>query len=314
MTSAEAGTESSIRPVLAGYAMIITAVIFWGGSAALAKYLFTLDYSTLVITQMRSSLSFLILASWFGVRRPSLFRIERRDIVSFAGLGIIGIAMSNYTYYVTVELATVATAILLQYTAPVLVTVWMIFIAKEEKGSAAKSISLILALAGCYFAVMGDSANLQLPGWSVVTGPAAALCYAYILITSKRLLRRYSPWTLLLYGFGVATLFWLVVNPPWEIVAAEYRMADWGVFWIFAVCSILIPHTLFTLSLQILEASTVGIVSTLEPVVAIGAAWIVVDESLGPLQVMGASAILLAVLLLQLTPRTFGKFVPGEHM
>ena len=314
MTLAEAGTETPTRSHLAGYAMIIAAVCFWGASAALAKYLFTREYSTLVITQMRSSLSFLILAGWFAVRRPEVFRIERRDLLSFVGVGVIGIAMSNYTYYLTVSLATVATAILLQYTAPVMVMVYMIFIAKEEHGSTVKTVSMVLALVGCYLAVLGGTGTVQLPGWSVVTGPAAALCYAYILIVSKRLLRRYSAWTLLVYAFGVATIFWLVVQPPWEIIKAGYGASDWGIFWIFAVCSILIPHTLFTMSLQMLEASTVGIVSTLEPVVAIGAAWLVVGESLAPVQIAGAAAIVLAVLLLQVTPKTFGRVVPGEHI
>ncbi len=293
--------------------MVVAAVTFWGGSAALAKYLFTHHYSSLIITQMRSSLSFVILAAWFAVRDPSLFRIDRRDLLSFIGVGVIGIALTNYVYYVTVELATVAPAILIQYTAPVLVTAYMIFVAKEEKGSVVKSVSLVLALIGCYFAVMGDSGTLELPGWSAVTGPASAVFFAYLMITSKRLLRKYSPWTLLLYAFGIATMFWLVVNPPWVIVEAGYTAGDWGVFWFFAVCSILIPHSLFTMSLRKLEASTVSIVSTLEPIIAIGAAWLLVGEALAPVQMMGAAAVLGAVLLLQVTPKTFGRFVPGEH-
>jgi drug/metabolite transporter (DMT)-like permease len=67
------------------------------------------------------------------------------------------------------------------------------------------------------------------------------------------------------------------------------------------------------MSLRMLEASAAGIASTLEPVVAIGAAWLLLGESLTPLQMGGAAAILVAVLLLQLTPKTFGRIVPGEH-
>ncbi len=313
MTSVVAGTEQHPRALIAGYAMIVAAVIFWGGSAALAKFLFTRDYSSLVITQMRSSLSFVMLALFFAIWRRDVFRIDPRDIPAFVAVGIVGIALTNYTYYVTVELATVASAILIQYTAPVMVTVYMVFIAREEQGSAVKTMSLILALLGCYFAIMGGSGTLALPGWSVVTGPASALFFAYLLITSKRLLKRYSPWTLLIYAFGVATVFWLVINPPWALAAAGYSAMDWGVFWFFAVTSILIPHSLFTMSLRVLEASTVSIVSTLEPVVAIGAAWLVVDEALSGPQIVGAAAVLAAVLLLQLTPRTWGRIVPGEH-
>lgn len=314
MTSAETGTDIHRRSVLTGYAMIVVAVTFWGGSAALAKYLFTKAYSTLVITQMRSTLSFVLLAAFFVVKDRAVFRIDRKDLPAFLGVGVIGIAMTNYVYYVTVELATVATAILIQYTAPALVTMYMVYIAREEKASNVKLISLALALVGCYFAVTGNGASLQLPGWSVVTGPASAIFFAYILVASKRLLRKYSQWTVLLYAFGIAGLFWLFVNPPWVIAEAGYSAEDWGVFWFFAICSILIPHSLFTASLRTLEASTAGIVSTLEPVIAIGAAWLLLGETLTMFQVGGAVLILFAVLLLQVIPRTSGRIVPGEHV
>lgn len=313
MTSTEASTEPHRHPHLAGYVMIVIAVTFWGGSAALAKYLFAKDYSSLIITQMRSTLSFLLLAAWFGVRNPSVFRIDRKDLPSFVGIGVIGIALTNYTYYATVELAAVATAILIQYTAPVLVTVYMTYIAREEQRSLLKLVALGLAMVGCYFAVMGNGGTLQLPGWSVVTGPASSLFFAYLLIASKRLLRVYSQWTVLLYAFGLAAIFWLFVNPPWTIAAEDYTLYDWGVFLVFAVVSILIPHSLFAASLKMLDASTVSIVSTLEPVLAIAAAWLMLGESLTAVQVAGAVAILCGVLILQVSPKTFGKFVPGEH-
>ena len=311
MTSVEASTEH--RPAMTGYLLILLAVVFWGGSAALAKFLFIRHYDTLIITQMRSTLSFLLLAAYFAIRDRTVFRIRREDLPLFLIVGVVGIALTNFTYYYTVATATVATAILVQYTAPVLVTLYMVFVAREEQGSRIKSASLVLALIGCYFAVRGEADVIRLPGWSAVTGPASAVFFAMLMIVSKRLLKTYSQWTVLLYAFGLSAVFWQFVNPPWIIVAAEYTPRDWGVFWVFAVVSILIPHTAFTVSLRMLEASTVGIVSTLEPVVAIVAAWLVLGEELSATQVAGGAAILAAVVLLQVNPRSWARFAPGEH-
>lgn len=290
---------------------MVCAVLLWGGAVAIAKFLFNRAYDPLMIVQMRSTLSFVIIAPWFAVRDRSVFRIATKDIPLFAFVGIVGLAITNYTYYYTVSQATVATAILIQYIAPALVMVYMVLIAKQERGDITKALALIIAFAGCYLAVKTDGAGLSLPGWSVVTGPTTAVTFAVMMIGAKTLLKRYSQWTVLTYIFGFAGLFWLFVHPPWAIVAEHYGWEDWGVFLMFAVISVLVPYIFFTAALKRLEASTVGIVGTLEPIVAIVAAWFLVGESLTRLQFVGAAAVLLAVGLLQM--RGGGAEVPEEH-
>ena len=106
---------------------VILAVSLWGGSAALAKYLFLTRYDPLIITQTRSSLSFLLLACYFVYRRP--VRVPLSAFVTshkFALIGIVGIAVTNFTYYFTVKESTVATAILVQNVAPVLVMIYAV--------------------------------------------------------------------------------------------------------------------------------------------------------------------------------------------
>lgn len=116
---------------------------------------------------------------------------------------------------------------------------------------------------------------------------------------------------MLVYAFGFATLFWLFVNPPWEIAARQYTWSDWGIFWIFAVVSILIPHALFMTSLSLLEATSVGIASTLEPVTAIVIAYFALGETLNGVQMVGGVAVVGAVLLLQIRPEYFRRSKSG---
>jgi drug/metabolite transporter (DMT)-like permease len=290
-------------PPSRGYLFLFIAVLFWGGSASLAKYLLTTKFDTLIITQTRSSLSFVLLAAYFAFKDRSVFRIAFADLYQFALVGVFGIAVTNFSYYFTVQLTTVATAILVQYTAPVMVMLYAVFISKEEELNGLKLVSLLLALGGCYFAVSGGTGTvIQLSGWGLVAGPISAISFAFMLLFSKRVLRKYPVWTMLVYAFGFSMLFWLVVNPPWAIAAKGYTSEDWGIFWLFAVVSILIPHALFMKSLSLLDATSVGIASTMEPVVAIVVAYIVLGESLSGVQAFGALAVVAAVLLLQLRP------------
>ncbi len=291
---------------------MLAAVVLWGSSAGLAKLLFQRSYSPLIITQMRPTFAFVMLAVWFWWRDRGVFRVKRSDLPPFVGLGIVGIAFTNFAYYFTVSEASVAAAILIQYTAPALVMLYMVFVRREERGSLLKFGALVLALVGCYLAVKGEGATLALPGWSIVTGPGSAVCFAVMIIGSKRLLSRYSQWTVLTYLFGVASLFWLLVRPPWVIASEGYTWNDWGVFAFFSLVSVLIPYSFFAYSLHRLEASTVGIVGTLEPIVAIVAAWAFVGETISFTQMVGAGAILVAVLVVQL--RGSGVEIPEEHV
>jgi drug/metabolite transporter (DMT)-like permease len=109
---------------------------------------------------------------------------------------------------------------------------------------------------------------------------------------------------MLIYAFGFALLFWLTINPPWAIATRGYSTSEWAILWLFAVVSILIPHSLFVLSLKYLEASTAGIASTMEPVVAIVIAYITLGETLNGIQVIGAIVVIVSLLLLQVKKRS----------
>jgi drug/metabolite transporter, DME family len=283
---------------------VFVAVLFWSASASFAKYLFSAKFDALIITQTRVSISFLLLSAFFLFRNRSVFRIQARDLPLFVALGIVGMAATTYTYYFTVQESTVATAIVLQYTAPVIVMIYSVAILKEESAHGIKILSLVLSVVGCFLAVSGGSwERIQLRGWAVISGPASALSYAAMLIMSKRIIRSYSVWTMLSYGLGIASLFWLFINPPWTLASAGYSGNDWGIFFIFAVVSILIPYSAFVNGLQYLEASTVGIASTLEPVLAIAIAAVVLGETLDTVQTSGAFAVVVAVAMLQIPAR-----------
>jgi drug/metabolite transporter (DMT)-like permease len=191
---------------------------------------------------------------------------------------------------------------------------YVVFVTREETLNGAKVLALILSLAGCWLAVGGgDWSAVQLQGWTLVSGIASAVCYSFMLLMSKHLLRRYSVWTTLTYAFGFSTLFWLFVNTPWEIADKGYSLQDWSVLFLFAVISILIPHSMFTSGLRLLEASTVGVVTTLEPVVAIVIAYFALGESLNGVQVLGGFAVVSAVVLLQAHALIRRKKKAGFH-
>lgn len=285
---------------LRGYIYIMIAVLFWGVSATVAKYLFTHNIDTLIIVQTRSSLAFLLLFAYFVLVKRSMLKIRLRDLGSLLMLGVIGIATTNFLYYYTVKETTVATAILIQYTAPVMVTLYATFF-HEERFTRIKLFALVLSMIGCFLAVSGgDVTAIRIQGLGLITGIGSAVTFAFMVIMSKHILRRYPNWTMLIYAFGFAMLFWLCINTPADIISQGYTVRDWGIFLLFSVCSILIPYSFFSAGLHLVQASRASIVSTLEPVVAIVSAYLIIGEKLNFVQVVGAITVIIAVSLLEI--------------
>ena len=285
---------------LKGYLLILGAAVFWGVSATLAKFLFTQNVDTLVLVQMRMTLSGLPIVVVFLLLRRDLLRVKVRDLYRFALLGIIGGAGSNFTYYYTIRATNVATAILLQYLAPLLVLGYAA-VSREEELSISKILAGVISLIGCFLAVGGERMSLgAISQLGLLSGFASAFCWAFTNVWLRRLLKDYRVWTVLVYSFMFASLFWLLFNSPADIMAYHFSAETCGMFFGFALISILIPHSFYFAGVQYLTASRAIITATFEPVVAIVSAYIFLRETLSPVQICGALLVIAAIGVLQL--------------
>ena len=124
---------------LRGTFMILGAAFLWrrtGGTwtrlATAAKALLTQHPDTVLVVQARVTVSFFILLAVIAVVRPAILRVSWGDLWKFALLGCIGVAGTNFTYYYTIRESTVATAILIQYTAPLVVMSYEVWQGQER--------------------------------------------------------------------------------------------------------------------------------------------------------------------------------------
>jgi drug/metabolite transporter (DMT)-like permease len=245
------------------------------------------------------TLSFITLMILLLIFKRDVLRVKVKDLPRFALMGIIGVAGSNFCYYYIINVANVATGILLQYMAPLLVLGYAV-LTRDEEISAVKFFSAIISLAGCFLAVRGERLSLlNLSTFGVIIAIATPTVWAFNNIILRHLLNSYRSWTVAIYAFMFATLFWMFFNPPWKLIAAGYSGETWGVFFLFAMISVLIPHSLYFIGVQYLTASRAIITATFEPIVAIGSAYIFLGETLTPIQLVGAVFVIAAIILLQ---------------
>lgn len=297
---------------LRGYLFIAAAGLSWGISATLGRAVFTgqllsgavRPIDPVILSQSRTTISFLLLAPILFVwRGRQAFRMKRSDLLRSFSVGVLGMAGSNYFYYLAIQRTNVAMAITLQYTAPILVLLYMVF-RHRQRPTPERVGSVALAVGGIAVAIgLIGPGSFHLDTLGLIGAELAALAFAYYNIASSSLLQRYDQWRLLALVLLASSVFWQFVNPPWKIVAAHYGPAQWLFLLVFALTSVLAPYSLYFAGLQYLDATRAIVTSCLEPVFAIAVAAIVLGERVRPLQVVGIAAVLVATVIVQLPER-----------
>ena len=261
-----------------------------------------------ILAQSRTTLSLLLLAPILLLRNRSSLHVRGKYLAQFFLLGILGVAASNFFYFYAIEKTTVALAIVLQYIAPVWVLLYML--ARRLQRPTARRISgVILAVVGSGLAVGGIAAQRGFP-WLAISGPhfdtlgviaaeLAAISFAFYNVYGKHLLQLYDRWTVLLFALLGAALFWLIVNPPWKIVAQHYSSGQWLFMAVFAITSMLVPFSLYFTGLQHLDPTRAIVTACLEPVWAILLTALLLGELVSPMQVLGIVVVLSATILIQ---------------
>jgi drug/metabolite transporter (DMT)-like permease len=253
------------------------------------------------LSQARTTITFLVLAPLLFLRRGSAaFTLPRRDLVQSFLIGVVGMAFCNYSYYFAIQRTNVATAITLQYTAPILVLLYMLM-RRKQRPTVRRVGSVFLAVLGIAVALgLVGPAHFRLDLKGVVAAEIAAATFAYYNIGSSTLLQRHDRWRLLLWAQFAAALWWNIVNPPWRVFAARYNLTEWLFLVTFALLSALIPSALYLGGLRHLDATRAIVTSCLEPVFSIGLAALALSEGVAVLQMFGIAIVLIATVVVQL--------------
>jgi drug/metabolite transporter, DME family len=296
----------------AGYFYIAAACLFWGISASLGRAAFTgrlfpgsgiSQLSPVILSQARTTFSFLaVLIALAAIRGLRPLRLPRADLGRMFLLGIGGVAVSNYFYYLAIQRTNVATAIVVQYTAPIWVLLYTL-VRRREKPAPGKLLSVLLALAGIALVIgIFGHGRLHLDSLGVMAALIAAFSFAYYNIFGHSILARYERWTVLLYTTMSASLFWIVVNPPTAIRSAAYSSMAWWFLLVFALVSVLVPFAFYFAGLEHLEPTKAIVASCLEPVFSILIAGLALREKISPLQGLGMAMVLTAIVAVQQSP------------
>ena len=291
-----------------------TGVLFAIGSAVLfavngnvSKVALLSGLSSLQLVSVRSAGTPLILLGITALKRPAALRVGRSELGFLALYGVSGIAMVQWLYFVAIQRMPVGIALLFEYTAPLMVALWVRFVQKQPVRSRLW-LGLACALGGlALVAQLWKGMTLDPIGLISAVGAGAALACYYLMGEHGQ--RERDPISLMGFSFGFSAVLWAVVSPWWTFPFAQlgHRVDLPGVLpgtaslwllvlWIIVLGSV-VPFLLVLLAVGRLGPARVGLIGMLEPVGAGIIAWVLLGESLNAAQVVGSLIVLVGIVL-----------------
>jgi drug/metabolite transporter (DMT)-like permease len=263
--------------------------------------------SSLELVSVRSAGTAVILLGITAVRRPAALHVGRRELGFLVLYGVTGIAMVQWLYFVAIQRLPVGIALLFEYTAPLMVALWVRFVQKQPVRSRLW-LGLACALAGlALVAQFWKGMTLDPIGLVSAVGAGAALACYYLMGEHGQ--RERDPISLMGFIFGFSAVLWAIVSPWWTFPFASLsHTVDlpgalpgsaplWSLVLSIIVLGTVVPFLLVLLAVGRLGPARVGLIGMLEPVGAGIIAWVLLGESLNAVQVVGSLIVLVGIAL-----------------
>lgn len=280
-------SEGSIARYVAG---VLLAAVCWG-TIGTSYMLFErwFDVDELTIVTIRSTSAAVILGIWWSFRQTVFVMPSRRELAGIALLGFVAVTCFYLALIYAFTYTSVSVATLLLYLAPTIVSIGAALFLNEPL-TRPRVLALMMSLIGCGFIVeVYRPSNLEGNVFGIALCLVAAGTYASYSLLAKPLLGRVASDTMILghliFGAAGLVVIKLVVSPlEWPELGGILLIGAHA-----GVVLTLIPIISYTYGLRGLPTGEASTIATLEPVVAMLLAAMVLGERLAGLQLFGAT-------------------------
>ncbi len=290
---------------LIGYIYMTVGLFFFAVNGPVAKLALIngLESAQLSAFRIEGAFICLLLAALFVSRKE--LRVKRNEILPLIGYGFFGVAMTQFLYFVAIKRIEVGVALIIEYTAPLFVALYVRFVMKKEV-SKRVWFSLLLALIGLSLITQVWTGS-KLDPFGVLCAFGAAIALAIYFIGGEPLAAKRNPIALTALSMGVGAIFWMVVQPwwtlPWNLlsnpVSLPHEIGSVSLGLIVAYIVIfgtVAPFWLYFIAFKYLDSKKAAIFGLLEPVGASITALFLLGESFIGIQILGGALVLIGVI------------------
>ena len=290
----ESHEHSAVRKT---HALLLLMAVIWGVNFSLIKYA-TQVIPPLAFTGLRVGMSAVLLLSIAALRHRAW--PERRDVIFLIMLGVIGNGIYQLLFVEGLSRTKVGNAALIVAAAPAFIAVAS-RIKGIERVRRRTLAGVALSVCGVGLVVFGgartDHSNATVFGTLLVFG--GVLCWTMFTVLLQPLATRVDPIqlsALTMTGGAIPLLFVTpraLVNTQWQLVGP----AAWASLLYASVVSMVIAYLFWYRGLRVLGPTRTAVYGNLQPVIAIGVAWIFLSEAPTVWQGVGTATILSGIFL-----------------
>ena len=296
-----------------GVGMYLLAAFLFAFNGSISKLAMNAGLDPGHLTQLRSSGAMVFLLIFVLFTNRGAFRIRRGELLFLLAYGVIAFVLVQFLYFYTVSLLPLGLGTLLIFLAPVVVALWVRF-GKKQPVSNRLWAAIALSLAGLALVAQvwqGFSFNLL----GVFAGLLCAVILALYWLLGEAGQKKRDGVSLTMWGFIFASITWAILQPWWNFPFSILRemsepltstfppLPIWGIMLWGVLLGTIAPFLLVLGSLRRIGAQRAGIVATTEPLWAGLIAIVVLGETLNWIQALGASIVVVGVVLAETSRR-----------
>jgi len=289
-----------------GIILVLLGATLWGVSGSVAQYLFQVKYFTpewlVAIRLLISGFLLLVFARVRTKKSQMLIWRNKRDqkrLILFSLVGMLGV---QYSYFAAIKYGNAATATILQYLSPVLITGYLA-IKNKRLPSLKETFAVILAVFGTVLIVTkGNFGTLSIETLALFWGLVSAFTAAFYTIQPKQLLRKWGSLTVVGWGMLIGGIAFSLLRQPWSGTG----LWDFGSLFAIGFVVIfgtLIAFTCYLESLKYISPTETSILSSAEPFSAAFLSVVWLHSPLAPIQVLGMLLIIITIAILSYTKK-----------
>jgi Predicted permease, DMT superfamily len=275
--------------------------MLWGISGTAAQYLFQkkgFSPEWLVVIRLLSS-GIILLLYTFMKGEQNIWEVwkSKNDALSLIFFSVLGMLGVQYTYFAAIKYGNAATATILQYSSPVIITCYLAI--RNKKIPKLKEIIAIgLAMLGTSFIITkGNIHSISISRLALFWGIASAFAAAFYTLQPRLLLRKWGSILVVGWGMLIGGISFSFIEQPWNCTGIWSTNSILAIIFV-VLFGTLIAFTCFLESLNYIKPTESSILSSAEPLSAAILSVLWLHEELGIAQWIGTACIITTIIIL----------------
>ena len=289
-----------------GLFLVIFGTFLWGVSGVVAQYLFERENFTpewLVVVRMIISGTIILVFSLLkGDKNVIEIWSKKENIIKILIFALFGMLGVQYTYFAAILHGNAATATILQYLSPVIITIYLAF--SSKKLPSLKQISCIfMAILGTFLIITkGNLSTLAISKEAIFFGVLSAFACAIYTLQPSQLLKNYGSLCIVGWGMFIGGIAFSFFYPPFNCVG------NWSFKSVLAIAFVVLFGTLIAFycyleSLKYIEPYEASMFTCIEPLSASILSIIFLNVSFSLIQLVGILCIIITISILSFSKK-----------